>query len=213
MQHGNDEPCSCGSGKNYEQCCLTNDRPGVSAADPSLPENETPDSAIPPAVIQAIRDEVSSWSTEQIQRAAAQVTIKHTSLLAFVSSAINAMSETARDRSLLTVITLIRMFETHYGLNCEPIAETDITQALIRNGCLIAKAVNGVLIPQEPGDVVQPHVLQFVSSTAFDFEEHEKPSERDAFAMLMVLKTTLDLLDGAFSTHHAPRTLPWAVRS
>src|SRR5687767_15737837 len=62
---------------------------------------------------------------------------------------INAMSEAARDRSLLTVITLIRMFETHYGLDCEPIAESDITQALIRNGCLIAQAENGVLRSEE----------------------------------------------------------------
>jgi hypothetical protein len=213
MQHGTDELCSCGSGKNYQQCCLTNAPSAAPPGEPSPPENDTLDSTIPPAVIQAIRDEVSNWSEDQIQRMAAQVTIKHTSLLAFVSNAINAMSETARDRSLLTVITLIRMFETHYGLDCEPIAESDITQALIRNGCLIAKAANGVLIPHEPGDVVQPHVLQFVQKAAFDFEEHEKPSERDAFAMLMVLKTTLDLLDRSFSTHHAPRTLAWAVRS
>jgi len=204
MQPGRDEPGDSESGETYTSA--------APAAEPSQAETAIPDSAIPLAVIQSVRDEVSGWSTDQVQLAAAQVTIKYTFLLAFVSNAISSMSATARDRSLLTVLTLIRMFETHYGLDCEPIAETDITQALIHNGCLIANTSNGVLT-QEPGDVVQPYLLQFVSNTAFDFEEGEKPTERDAFAMLMVLKTTLDLLDHAFTSHRESRTLAWAVRA
>lgn len=213
MQLGRNEPCYCGSGKKYKKCCLSNGRSAGTADEPHSSRNEVDilDRAIPPAVIQAVMEEIDGWSSDQFERLANKLTKKHTVLLAFVATVLSSMPAAARDQSLLTVFALIRMFETHYGSNYKPIVEADVTHMLNRNGRLLVDTANGVLA-QNPGDVVQPYVLQFVAD-AFDFEEDEMPNEHDAFSMLMVLKTTVDLLDRAYAASRKPAKFALAAHA
>ena len=201
MQTGRNELCHCGSGKKYKKCCLSTRQsmPKADAAISSLTEIEILNRAIPPAVIQSVMEEIDGWSASECLRLADEFTRRHMVLLAFVASVLISMPPAARDQALLTVFALIRMFERHYGPAHEAIVETDILRLVDRNKRLLANTSKGMLT-QKPGDVVQPFALHFLSQVAFDFdvEGDEAFDERDALSILLMLKTTLDVLDHAY---------------
>jgi hypothetical protein len=173
-------------------------------------EEEILDRAVPASAIQAVLDEAERWSSNDFEHLTMTYSRNHPMLLAFAMEVFLDLQEQARNQSLLTLITLIHIFEKHYGSHYERITESGVTRAVNRNGYLVVNTVNRQ--QQRRGDVVQPFLLQFISDVLFDFEPDEMPSERDAFSMLLVLMTALDLLDRAYARRGANRELALASR-
>jgi hypothetical protein len=193
MRIGRNDPCHCGSGRKYKKCCL------------SFPEalevhslDQILERAIPPGIIGEILDEVDEWSAPDFRRVSGRLAEEYPTLLMFVASLIEPMPVPVRDQALITVLTVIQMFERHYGSHHEPIREHDMMRLIQRN-IRMAKDLEESRMAPKTGDVVQPFVMQFISDFGFDFDEEEQPDKRDALTLVLTLKTVVDILDHAFT--------------
>jgi hypothetical protein len=191
MAQGRNELCECGSGKKYKKCCLL--------SSPRLAETDEDilDRAVPPSAIQCVMDEVDRWTARDFDRHSAEAIRRHPVLMSFVATMLTSLRDTPRNQSLLVILTLIRIFETHYGRRHDVITESDVTRAMGRNRRLVADTFKGR--NQQTGDVVQPFLLKFIGDVLFDFEADETPRDQEGFVMLMTAKTALDVLDRAYS--------------
>ena len=142
-------------------------------------------------------EEVDTWSPAEFQKHTKDAATQYPALIAFVVAMLMTLNPQSRNQSLLVVITLIRIFERHYGRGHNEILENDIKAVVERNARLMVNTVDG--LDQNPGDVVQPFLLQFIADVAFDFEHDEMPKTEDGHTMLLVLKSTLDILDRAYA--------------
>jgi hypothetical protein len=195
MRIGRNDPCFCGSGKKYKKCCITNvDAQDGAMREPGESNLDILERAVPPEVIQSVMDEVDNWSPEDFRKLTERFLKEHPVLLVFVTAWLTPLPNDVRGHSLLVVCTLIRTFEKHYGRNHEPIIEADVRQVIDRNMRLMEEPLRD----QDPGDVVQPFLLKFISDTAFDFDDDELPESRDQYSLFLIMKSTVDLLDRSY---------------
>jgi SEC-C motif len=199
MRLGRNELCHCGSGRKYKKCCLTL---GGSSDIGRQSGNETNlqilHRAVPPTIIQEVMDEIEGSPFDRFQALTQELLDRHPRLIAFVVGNVAYMREAIRHQSLLMVVSVIRMFEKCYGLKREPIAASNVESALRRNMNLILQTLAGNWSKQ-PGDVVQPFIVKFLGDALTDFQNDERPDERETAYLLAIFKTVVDVLDRAYA--------------
>ena len=196
MKQGRNDSCPCGSGLKYKKCCMR----GIHKITNIESESEqlTTDRTIGPATIEEVFHEIDAMSGKKLNRMLETFVTRNPDFMTFVAMMEGTIATGPESDTLLDILALFRIFEKHYGRPTPHIRESDVTPLIETNCESITEMLGAPESKRLKPNPAQPFLIEFIFKRLLVRIEEEGLDLRETFFLLLLLKTTADVLDYAY---------------